>query len=198
MGLLVHSAVAGAGLSLGRDVYRKTRDNFIFIVIGAVALAGTTYGIWNMTRGHDRGPVGTLFVTVLMNVVIILVSVALFGVIVMMIASRKEGEHSTTVFMVICAVQATFAAVGLATGLVQRKKRLEAFQVDKDNEAYLEANGFRDVGGNNQTMLDASGNELVLEDFRRDAIVFKVKGRRSVRAKIVLDHTGRMTQYIPV
>lgn len=57
--------------------------------------------------------------------------------------------------------------------------------------------GWIHLGGKESTMLDPEGNELVLEDRRLDAFVFKVKGRRAVRAKILMDETGRMQDYIP-
>ncbi len=85
--------------------------------------------------------------------------------------------------LVALGVQGVLAGGGLLFGLSQRPKMLKAIKVDADNEDFLLRNGFRDVGGREQTVLDPEGNELVLEDFRTDAIVFKVKGRRSVRAK---------------
>jgi hypothetical protein len=201
MDILVHSAVAGAGLSFGRDVYRKTRDNFLLIVVAAVTLAGTAYGCWNMSRGHDRGPIATFFITVVANLFLIVLSFGLFMVVATFIAAAMTEKNSQTPaftpILVGLGLQLVFAIGGLIYGLKQRPKRKFAFLVDKENEAFLDRNGFRDVGGNEEVMLDPSGNELVLEDFRLDAVVFKVKGRRGVRAKILLDGEGRMTQYVP-
>lgn len=203
MDTLVHSAVAGAGLSMGRDVYRKTRDNILFIVLAVIALAGTAYGFWNMSRGHDRGPLGTIFRTFLANAFIIALSfsVFMFAVLVMAGGESRNGqplqEPSTSVILGGLVVQAALALAGVGFGFYQRGRRVRAIQIDRDNARFLDVNGFRDVGGKDQTMLDPSGEELVLEDFRSDAIVFKVRGRRSVRAKIMLDATGRMVSYVP-
>lgn len=198
MNLLVHSAVAGAGLSMGRDVYRKTRDNIVFIALAAVALAGTAYGVWNMSRGHDRGAVGTFFRTFLYNAVIIAVSFAIFMFAFTAMAKDPQTKQvDSGVVMWAVGIQLALALCGLLVGLSQRPKRKEAIRVDRDNEQFLLSNGFRDVGGRDQTMLDPEGEELVLDDFRTDAIVFKVKGKRAVRAKIILDDTGRMVSYQP-
>ncbi|MBP2235328.1 hypothetical protein J2Z31_001820 [Sinorhizobium kostiense] len=199
MNLLVHSAVAGVGLSIGRDAYRKTRDNIVVIVLAAVALAGTAYGFWNMARGHARGVLGTIFLTFLMNAVIIAASFALFMFALLVVAgSGSDGEDNAQgVLFVGIGIQLVLAAAGLLYGLFQRPKRKKAFQVDAHNEDFLVRNGFRDVGGREQVIVDPDGNELVLEDFRNDAVVFKVKGRRSVRAKILLDGDGRMLNYVP-
>jgi len=198
MDTLVHSSVAGVGLSFGRDVYRKSRDNFLFILLAVIALAGTAYGFWNMARGHDRGPVGTFFRTFLLNAVIIALSFAIFMFVVTALANPGEGRPADgTVIGFGLAAQGALALGGLLFGLRQRPLRLEAMAVDSDNEDFLLRNGFRDVGGREEVMLDPDGNELVLEDFRTDAVVFKVKGRRGVRAKILLDGTGRMVRYVP-
>lgn len=203
MDTLVHSAVAGAGLSLGRDTYRKTRDNIIPIILAVVALAGTGYGVWNMTRGHDRSAAGAVFRTYFVNGVIVVVSFTVFmTVFLSMTAGGGDAEEPSrgvsdgAVFVGIC-IQLALALAGAAFGISQRGRRLEAIEVDRHNKRFLDSNGFRDVGGRDETMLGPHGEELVLEDFRADAVVFKVKGRRAVRAKIILDHTGRMVSYVP-
>jgi hypothetical protein len=183
---------------MGRDIYRKTRNNFLLIVFGAVALAGTAYGVWNMTRGHNRGPIGTVFRTFVANALIIGISFIAFMFVVTMISgSGQNHEQNPNVLLGGLGIQGVLAASGLIFGLVQRPKRKAAFRVDAHNEEFLLRNGFRDVGGRDQTMLDPSGNELVLDDFRSDAVVFKVRGVRGARAKILLDATGRMTSYVP-
>lgn len=199
MDILVHSTVAGAGLSMGRDIYRNTRNNFLLIVVAVIALAGTAYGCWNMVRGHDRGPVGTFFRTFLLNAIIIAVSFTIFMIafIAFFGGGQENQAPKTGVIMAGLGVQAFLALCGVAYGLSQRGKRLAAIAVDRHNAEFLDSNGFRDVGGREQTMLDPEGNELVVDDFRTDAVVFKVKGRRGVRSKIMLDATGRMVMYVP-
>ncbi|MER8970164.1 hypothetical protein NKI25_31795 [Mesorhizobium sp. M0808] len=194
MGILVTSAVAGVGLSFGRDVYRKTRNNFVFLLLAAIALAGTSYGVWNMVRGHDRGPIATIFRTYILNGLIILVSVVIFA----LFANVVSGDaNPANVSRFIILGEAAFVGLGLLIGLKHRHKRLRAFAIDRHNEGFLEREGFRDVGGRDQVMIDPSGNELTLDDFRADAVTFKVLGRRGARARILLDNDGRMVEYVP-
>ncbi|MGO8377355.1 hypothetical protein [Rhizobium leguminosarum] len=190
MGILVTSAVAGVGLSFGRDVYRNVTKNLVAILVLGAALFGTAYGFFSMVRGYDRSPLETFFKTFLLNTVIIVVSLAVFTLAAGYLSNGKPSI--IPVFVLLAQV-----AVGILLGSFQRPKRMKAIAVDRDNQVFLESNGFRDVGGREKTMLDANDNELVLDDFRRDAIVFKVKGRRGVRAKILVDGDGRMTQYVP-
>jgi hypothetical protein len=190
MGILVTSAVAGVGLSFGRDVYRGLSKNLLAIIVLGAALFGTAYGFFSMVRGYDRSSIGTFFKTFLLNAVIIIVSVAAVAVISLHL---NNGQPSMTPVFILL-VQ---SGIGVLLGLSQRPKRMRAIAIDRANQSFLDTNGFKDVGGRDKTMLDPSGNELVLEDLRTDAVVFKVKGRRSVRAKILLDGDGRMMSYVP-
>lgn len=199
MGMLIASSAAGVGLSFGRDVYRAGKKNFLVIVVALVALAGTAYGVWNMSRGHDRGWVGTFFVTFLMNSLLIVLSFTTYGFLVIGFFGSDTGQPSNTGILAaaILASQAAFALLGLTVGLIQRGNRMRGFAVAAANETFLLEKGFRDVGGREQVMIDADGNELVLDDTRQDAILFKIKGRRGVRARITLGSDGRMLDYVP-
>lgn len=198
MGILIGSSVAGIGLGLGRDIYKTGKQNAFALILAVIALAGTAYGTWNMSRGHDRGPIGTFFITILTNVLVICLSAAVFAATVMLIgASETFKAEPTMLIAVIAAAQLAFILIGVALGLSQRGKRKKAFAVANANEAFLIKTGFRDVGGREQVMIDRDGNELVLDDGRADAILFKVKGRRGVRARITLDPDGRMIDYLP-
>lgn len=196
MGILVSSSVAGIGLSFGRDIYNTGKRSFIPLALATIALAGTAYGAWNMSRGHDRGPVGTFFLTFLANVLIICVSAAVFCLAAFLVgSSEKIGATEADLLIFMVSAQLAFILVGVLIGFAQRAKRKQAFAVANANELFLINAGFRDVGGREQVMIDAQGNELVLDDARSDAILFKVKGRRGARARITLDTDGRMIGY---
>ncbi|NLS04819.1 hypothetical protein HGP14_15795 [Rhizobium sp. P32RR-XVIII] len=154
-----------------------------------------------MTRGHDRGPVGTFFVTFVLTAILIGASLPAFMLIFLFVAPffhEWKGENPAHYIAVAeLAAQGVLAAIGLALGLLERPRRTAAHKVERDNAAFLASNGFRDVGGQRKVIVDRDGNELVPDDFRTDAVVFKVRGRRGVRAKILLDEQGRMVSYVP-
>lgn len=199
--LLQRSAVAGVGLSAGRDIYKASKDSLFLLIVAALTLCGTAYGMWNMTRGHDRGPIGTFFVTFLLNAILMGASLALFMLVFVFVApffhEWKGEDPLRDVAVAGLSVQGVLAVIGLALGLKERPRRTAARKVGRDNAAFLASNGFRDVGGRQNVILDRDGNELVPDDFRADAVVFKVRGRRGVRAKIILDGQGRMVSYVP-
>jgi len=198
--IFLGSIVAGAGLSLGRDSYKLVKKNAasaVVIAIAAFFIAGTGYAVWDMTRGHRRGPIATVLITYVFNCLMIGVS---FGITYTFLSENEAKAPNPmspmVVFGVTVAIQLTLAAIGAFIGLRQRSRRLLQWDVESHNERFLSTNGFRHVGGDNNTLIAPDGNELQLEDERLDALVFKVLGRRSVRAKITLDPHGRMLTYV--
>ena len=198
--ILLGSVAAGVGLGAGRDLYRHGKKMFphaVALAIAAFFIAGTGYAVWDMTRGHRRGPIATVLITYVFNCLMIGVS---FGITYTFLSENDAKAPSPMsplmAYGVTVAIQLTLAAIGAFIGLRHRSRRLLQWDVESHNERFLSTNGFRHVGGENNTLLAPDGNELQLEDERLDALVFKVLGRRSVRAKITLDPHGRMLAYV--
>lgn len=192
--ILVGSAVGGFGFSAGRDAYRKLSRNIGLIIVAIVLLGGTAYSVWNLVRGHARPSVFRLIGCIVLAAVS---TVATYFAVTMF---TQSSTTTLTVFQRLVltgAVQGVVALLALAVGAIQRPGRVRRFAIARHNLDFLDANGLRDVGGRDQTMVDSLGNELALDDQRLDAIVFKVPGRRGVRAKIELDADGRMLAYVP-
>ena len=185
--ILAGATVAGFGLSFGRDIYRNIKKNAGTIILLA-ALLGTAFAVWDMTRGHKRTATTTLLIWVF-DPFVILVSLV---VTVIASAAATQGPAAIPVALI---VQAILAGVGWLVGRRQRSARLEAWAVEDHNLRFLDSRGFRDVGGRDQTLVDPNGQEIRFDDMREDAILFKVQGRRGVRARIELDRTGRMIDY---
>lgn len=89
-------------------------------------------------------------------------------------------------------------AIGLMLGGPARRRRLAVEAVATHNERFLQQLGFRDVGGREETWLDDEDRELVIyDDQRTDALIFRIKGQRNGRSRILLDDEGRMVDYQP-
>ncbi|MFC3638377.1 hypothetical protein ACFONL_13525 [Camelimonas fluminis] len=195
---LLGSAVAGAGLSFGRDAYKLAKDNWQLMLLAFVFMGGTVYGMWNMVRGHARGITGTLFRTVMFNGLIVLASVFCFTLLLSLILGADDHPPGAAkLYTTVALVQVPLALLGLIIGLIQRRRRVREIRTIRHNEDFLEERGFRTVGGNDATIIAPDGSELKFEDLRADAYVFKIAGRRSVRAKILIDEKGRMVEYVP-
>lgn len=194
--IAVGSAAAGFGWSAGRDLYRKGKE-WIVPAIALVAVAGGSgYAAWNLSRGHRAASPGRLAGAVLAAAGSLALCMFLILVLDRPQPAQSPGAAAGIVGLALL-VHAASALAGLVVGLLQRGRRVRAFALERDNLAFMDACGIRDVGGREDTFVDAAGNELKLDDVRRDAMVFRVQGRRGARAYIDLDASGRTVGYRP-
>lgn len=190
------SAAAGFGWSAGRDLYRKGKE-WILPVIAFVAVAGGSgYAAWNLSRGHHSSSI----LRVVGAILAAAGSLTLCAILVAVMGQPQTGKPNPSaggLLGLALMIHAASAVIGLLVGLAQRGRRVRTFALERDNLAFMNANGIRDVGGREETFVDAAGNELKLDDVRRDAMVFRVQGRRGARAYVDLDASGRMIAYRP-
>ena len=192
------AAVAGFGLAFGRDVYNKTKKNIGLIALMFAAIFCPFIGGRGLVRGHDRGVIGTLFLTFIGSVLLIVVgfgvvAIAVFGVLTVVNFDPHKVPSMAAVASFV--LTATAAGTGFLVGLFQRPKRLKAFAVRRSNEKFLEDNGFRETDGTDITHYDPNGQPLRFLETHPDRLVFMVVGRRGKRAYINLDREGRMLDY---
>jgi len=200
------AALAGFGLSFGRDVYHRSKKNigviFLFACLSGLLLCAYFAGR-GLTRGHDRGFWGRIFFTHLGNYLLIIVSLVavetiLFLVMMLFAGKMVEADLYYTLLPVLfyAAVVVIIATLaGMVAGLLQRKKRLRAFIVAKENALFMRQNNIEETGGVDITHIDGVGNALRLLEVTPSRLVFMVVGRRGKRAYINLDQDGRMLAY---
>ncbi|MCK2055265.1 hypothetical protein [Methylobacterium sp. 37f] len=190
------SAAAGFGWSAGRDLYRKGKDWVLPAIALAVVAGGSGYAAWNLSRGHGAPSVARVIGAALAA----MGSLALCLFLIVGAGEPQPGRPAVgTGGMIGTAllIHTASAVIGLIVGLAQRGQRVRTYNLERANLDFMDANGIRDVGGREDTFIDASGNELKLDDVRRDAMVFRLPGRRGARAYIDLDACGRMVAYRP-
>lgn len=194
------AAVAGYGLSMGRDLWQSTKRNQGFIIavlalVGAIALP--MIGCRELVRGHDRGAVGTLFKTFIGSTVLLLVGLALAVICFSFLTHDKNAPDAgmaAAILFGICST-AIFGFIGILWGFVQRPGRLRTIATANANERFLAKTGFRETGGDDITHYDPSGQALRLLEARSDCLVFMAVGRRGKRAYIDLAADGKMVAY---
>ncbi|MBZ9864215.1 hypothetical protein LB515_02390 [Mesorhizobium sp. CA15] len=193
------TAVAGFGFAFGRDIYKKTRKNAELIAVLAAAVFCPFIGGRGLVRGHDRGIFGTIFVTLLGSLLLIVAgfcAAALLMFMVLLFVNHGNADSPLPLalfggFM----VTATIAGIGVVVGVCQRPRRLKAIAVAKFNERFLKENGFRETDGDDITHYDAYDQSLRFLEAHPDRLVFMAVGRRGKRAFIDLDQDGRMVSY---
>lgn len=192
------AAVAGFGLAFGRDVYNKTKKNIGLIALLFAAIFCPFIGGRGLVRGHDRGAIGTLFLTVLGSVLLIaagfcVATIAVFGILTVGNIDPDRAPAMAAVAGFVLTV--TVAGIGVLVGLLQRPRRLKAFAVSQANERFLADNGFRETDGTDITHYDPNGQPLRFLEAHPGRLVFMAVGRRGKRAYIDLDQDGRMLDY---
>ncbi|MER8650983.1 hypothetical protein [Mesorhizobium sp. M0586] len=193
------TAVAGFGLAFGRDLYKKTKKNVELIALLLAAIFCPFIGGRGLVRGHDRGIFGTIFLTVLGSLLLIVAgfcaaTLLMFGVL----AFVNDGNaHSPLPLALLggLVVTAIIAGIGVVAGVFQRPKRLKMIAVAKFNERFLKENGFRETDGDDITHYDAYDHSLRFLEAHPDRLVFMAVGLRGKRAFIDLDQDGRMVSY---
>lgn len=192
------ATAAGFGLSFGRDLYKKSKRNIEIILLLLAVIFCPFIGGRGLVRGHDRGLMGTITLTIVGSVLLIAMGycAATFLVFEIIVIGKTEPDNPLPLallggFMVTTIV----AGIGFLVGLIQRPKRLKAIAVSKANDRFLIANGFRETDGSDITHYDPSGQPLRFLEAHSDRLVFMAVGRRGKRAFIDLDHDGQMIGY---
>jgi hypothetical protein len=191
------SAAAGFGWSAGRDIYRKGKEWVLPAVALAAVAGGSGYAAWNLSRGHREPSAGrTVGALAVAGGSLALCLTVLGAGSGNPSPGRPPSDPAAAVGLALL-VHAASAVIGLLVGLGQRGKRTRAFAIERHNLDFMAREGIRDVGGREETYLDSAGTEMKLDDVRRDAMVFKLVGRRNARAYIDIDPDGRMLAYRP-
>jgi len=194
------AAVAGFGLSVGRDVYKSTKKGAGLILIVAAALGAILLpmlGARELVRGHDRGPFGTAFITIIGSFALIAIGFVLGLVLLSIVMSDKTDPQKAQAAAIVSAMGATgvFSLIGLLWGAAQRGVRLRTFEIAKANERFLTSIGFQETGGDDITHYDQDGQALRLLESHGNRLVFMAVGRRGKRAFIDLAPDGKMLSY---
>lgn len=185
----VKTAVAGFGLSVGRGAYRGFKDNWLVVAIISAALLGSGFGVWNLVRGHPASSSKLLRALTAIGLAVAGSGVS-FGLVVMF-----SGDAAVAL-VVSVFLQVLSVGIGAIVGAAQRSGRLLRFSTEDHNRRFLDGAGLIEVGGSDNTLTDSHGNEMVVDDWRRDRIVLRRTNGRGV-GHISLDSGGRMLQYSP-
>lgn len=195
------SAVAGFGLSAGRDIYKNTKKAGGGLLLILAIIFCPFIGARGLVRGHNRGFIGTVFLTFIASILLIAIGfvAATFGAWVIVAMNSPAGSDDGAVLMsaalIGAGVTAIIAIVGLLIGLMQRPKRLRIFEVERFNKRFLKEHGFQETDGSDITHYDPDGQPLRFLEAHQGKIVFMAVGKRGKRAFINLDSDGRMVGY---
>ena len=212
------SALAGFGLSFGRDVYRGMKKDWPFwlaiVVLLSAFLGFYLCGLW-FGRNHRRWYRGLLI-----RLGIIPLASACWAILAILAYSADQTINGGNIlallsvpinlvtghlpFDQITAYSGEFAeiglvcavvllVVGLTIGFLQRRRRRLAWEADIHNEQFFEEHGL--ITLREERLRDDQGNGYELDDvfLEQGELEFKVLGRRGKRAYLEFDEEGKYT-----
>ena len=211
--IVAGSALTGFGLAFGRDVYRKAKDKWLWLLILLLCLIGVFFaGIW-LFRNY-RTVWGTLFKKLGALIVLaascagVNLTAAITIGLVAPDALRVDdlAPHWAVVFLEppllwIVVVQAVCFLSGAVIGIGHRRKRALAWEAEEHNERFLADHELL------VTDIDEDGN-LRIRDTRTNTgyqmaenldvsreLEFVVLGRSRDYAYLQYDATGKFTEW---
>ncbi len=193
--LLITTATAGFGASLGRDLYRAAKKNpIVFGIIGALMLA---FGWRNLFLGYGRGFAYFLFITIIGSVLMILIGgILLSGAAVFCVEIFAEHNHVAAA-LAVAGVLISISLIGILWGRRDRRNLVRRVSVAAQNLKFLSDTGFSESQFESDQMIDPAGHTLKLVETTDDRLVFSVVGRRGLRAAIKMNG-GEMVSYTGV
>jgi len=192
------SSVAGAGLSFGRDLYKKFKEKIVVILLLGIVAGGFFLPFISGSKIYRWYPVGKVkwfFFTLIPWFCIAFLGLIILTIVFSFFYPVQEGI-SDKAFMTALMVWAGMLLVGSLHGLWLRKKRRNIYQVEESNAKFMKDHGITEVdGGKSFTHMDENGTMLRLESIGLDVIVFMVVGKRSKRSFITIDKNGMFLEY---
>ena len=191
--IVAGSALAGFGLSFGRDVYRKAKRYWLLLML-LVCLAGVFFSALWLFRNY-RSMAGAIFKRLGALVVLAACTAATYAVQATLSADVPYlAEWTVSIYGIL------FLA-GAGLGAKHRRRRWLAWRAEEHNEAFLAERGLEvvdvDEKGNLRLREGTDGGAYRLMDDLTVAgeLEFMALGRRGKRAYLSYDETGRYTEW---
>ena len=211
--IIAGSALAGFGLSLGRDIYKKAKRHWPLLLV-LVCLAGVYFaGLWlfrnyRTLAGSFLKKLGALIVLVLSCIAVYAGTVIALGVFVPSgltpqeeMGSSATGSFSGFLLLCILIVQGVLFLAGAAVGMSHRRRRRHAWEAEEHNERFLREHDLEVVNADekgNLRLRDHSSNVgyRLMDDLKLGGeLEFMALGKRNKRAYLQYDDTGKYTSW---
>ena len=213
--IIAGSALSGFGLSFGRDVYRKTKENWPLLVL-LVTFVGVFFsGLW-LFRNY-RTVTGTifkkfsaliLFVVSVVGLYLLMMAAAPFFILVFgpvvaalvnIVGAKFAGGTILASFILLVSIQVIMFLTGAFVGIRHRKKRRWAWEAEMHNKRFLVENGLQVISSDEHFRLkdiQENLNYRFIEDLDiTGSFEFILIGHRNKRAYIEYDETGKFTSW---
>jgi len=178
------SAVAGFGFSLGNDIYKsakgKNGSSVFILLLTILAFFGAYTGGLFVTRNYKHW-----FLSLLMIAIGLLLAGISAGFVTLVFSA-----FGLQIVGALIAIAIFF--IGILIGFAQRKKRKLSWAAEKENQQFLEKNGFIEKDG---FIFDRNGQKYRVHNQTPQHIeLFAIK-RRNKRGFLRLNENGMITSW---
>lgn len=203
--IVAGSALAGFGLSFGRDMYRKAKKNLLPIFF-LVCLVGIFFsGIW-LFRNY-RTVWGTIFKKLGALIVLVGSSMIIYGSVFLVMAIffpeyvAPGHAFDNPITLGTTGIQGFLFLIGSLLGIKHRKKRRQAWEAESHNAAFLRKQGLEVIDTDEEGNLrlrdtqEGIGYHLMENLKAAGELEFMALGKRNRRGYILYDVTGKYTEW---
>lgn len=193
-----YSVVAGVGMSAGRDGWKAIKKMGWFLLFLFCTITLPYLGARGLVWGHDRGFFGTLFKTIIFNIILILSGFSVTIIIASVFGLSLLGSGGGAVVASVATASVLFVPAllaGLIKGLWDRRKRVKAIRIKRLNDRFLINEGIEETNGKDITHYDSNHLPLRFLEQNKKQLIFMLVGKRGKRAFIDLDNDGQMQRY---
>ena len=204
------TAVAGFGFSLGKDVYRGFKKYWQVLVITLAVTGAVILPVLAFSRLLRWYPISWWrwmltkllwwLIVSMVGLVLILVSlslnISLFPDLKNQLPDLSLNTQEQVVGAYSVIVWGVLSLVGFCDGLMRRRSRKLAYELEVYNQTFLNENGIREISGaDSYTHVDANAEKLRLTNIGKDTAEFFVVGRRNKRAYLTIGDNGKFVSY---
>ena len=202
--IIAGSALAGFGLSFGRDTYRKAKQYWPLIVV-LVCLVGVFFASMWLFRNY-RTAVGSLFkklgaLIILIGLGVVFYYTTSMAVPIVLAEMDTSDVISADALFYGFGLYGILFVAGALVGIRHRKKRRLAWEAETHNATFLDEQGLETVDvddkGNLRLRDNANGVGYRMSDDLNvtGELEFMALGKRNKRAYIQYDEAGRFVSW---
>jgi len=200
------TAVAGFGFSFGRDIYRKSKQGAIYLILLSLLLSTIILPFMSASqtfRWHPITFVRWFFSKFILWLLVTAIAIWITYIVIIILKEFAPPIDGPTFYgyaynkiEFATAYGGFFYLFGSLDGLRRRKKRKHIHSTEIENAIFMNDIGIVEVDGSDSfTHMDSDGNKFRLVGVGRDLVEFFVVGRRGKRAFIYLDEHGHFKEY---
>lgn len=202
--IIAGSALAGFGLSFGRDAYRKAKEKWPLVVI-LLCLAGVFFASMWLFRNY-RTAAGSIFkklgaLIVLVGLGVVFHYVLAVALPAMLVEAEQAGIIVENALLYGFAFYGVLFLVGALVGIRHRRKRRLAWDAETHNAVFLDEQGLEAVNADDKgnlrlrDIVNGIGYRLSNDLSGTGELEFMALGKRNKRGYIRYDEAGRFVSW---